>query len=163
MRRKMVALHYDASCRTRAKTYRPFGVRRGSYCGALGGWASCVVALCLIVLETGCHHSHPALPAPIAVSAPRNDSVADSSNPYALKCGPTFCDVRSTYCETIKTDVRSLPSNYACKPLPESCRPSIDKAARNCACFPPGTRGDLCSMVYKNGIPGFWRTTVGGH
>lgn len=163
MRCKMVALHGHANRRAPTRTYKSSRECAGSYRGLMAGWPSYLVALCLIVFEAGCRHSIPAPSAPTAFSAPQSRGILDSSSPYALKCGSMFCDVRSTYCETIKTDVPSLPSNYSCKSLPKACKKSIDKATPTCVCFPPGTRGDLCSMVDKDGIPGFWRTTVGGH
>ena len=119
------------------------------------------LALCL---AQGCHRRVVPLPsaAPSGLGATGSGAVLDASNPFALKCGTIFCDARSTYCETIKTDVAALPSNYSCKPLPDSCRATSGQQAPTCTCFPPGTRGDFCSVVDRNGTPGFWRTTVGG-
>jgi hypothetical protein len=74
-----------------------------------------------------------------------------------------FCDARTTYCETIKTDVPALPSNYTCKDLPEPCKSVSGKAAPTCACFPKGTRCDFCAAEDRQGTAGFWRTCVGGH
>jgi len=75
-------------------------------------------------------------------------------------CGDLTCDARTSYCETIKTDVVKLPSNYACRPLPSACTagPTVD-----CGCFPAHTRGDLCSATAVNGGRRFYRTCVGGH
>src|SRR6185437_9895267 len=54
-------------------------------------------------------------------------------------CGATYCDVRTSYCEIYLSDVREIPTDYFCRPLPASCLPA-DGAARTCDCFPPGTR-----------------------
>ena len=114
--------------------------------------------LCLLALAAGC--------APAVHTAPNvapASSKLDALNPHALRCGPAaFCDVRTSYCETIKTDVAALPSTYTCKPLPASCKASSGQPLPSCGCFPPGTRGDMCSTVDRGGTPGFWRTTVGG-
>jgi hypothetical protein len=81
----------------------------------------------------------------------------------SFTCGSIACDAGSAYCETIKTDVPALPSNYSCRPLPASCRVSSEGPAPTCACFPAGTRCDFCSVGDVNGHLVFRRTCVGGH
>src|SRR5579883_771045 len=96
-----------------------------------------VAGLLLLSLEGCGHHDRipPAAPAPAALGS---GAEMDASSPYALQCGTLYCDARSTYCETIKTDVPALPSNYSCKPLPDSCKATAGQASPTCACFPKG-------------------------
>jgi hypothetical protein len=82
---------------------------------------------------------------------------------YLFRCGGLTCDARNSYCETIKTDVVRLPSNYACRPLPIACTAEPGGQAVDCGCFPAHTRGDFCSAPAVNGVRRFYRTTVGGH
>jgi hypothetical protein len=90
-------------------------------------------------------------------------SAAVPSDPRPFSCGTLTCDARRSYCETINTDVKELPSNYACKPLPESCMPEPGGRLLDCRCFPSGTRGAFCSSPSRNGVQRFYRTTFGGH
>ncbi len=85
----------------------------------------------------------------------------EPARPFA--CGTLTCNARTSYCETINTDVPALPSNFACRPLPAACLPRADGAARDCGCFPPHTRGDYCSAPLQGGFQRFYRTSVGGH
>jgi|SRR6478609_3420984 len=77
-------------------------------------------------------------------------------------CGALRCDPRTTYCETIKTDVPELPSDYACRPLPRACQSSAEDPPRDCKCFPPGTRGHFCASPIEDGVQCFYRATIGG-
>jgi hypothetical protein len=81
--------------------------------------------------------------------------------PYSLRCGSGYCDARTSYCETIKTDVPELPSDYSCKPLPKACAQQAEH--KGCGCFPEGTRCDFCGILPAGKIEGYYRTCVGGH
>jgi hypothetical protein len=59
--------------------------------------------------------------------------------PGYAPCGRSYCDVRTSYCESFLSDVFELPTDYFCRPLPPSCL-SRDGGALTCACFPAGTR-----------------------
>jgi len=87
----------------------------------------------------------------------------EHAGPHSFKCGAGYCDARTSYCETIKTDVPELPSDYACQPLPKTCKQSKPSEKKDCGCFPEGTRGDFCGTVPAGSMEGFYRTTVGGH
>jgi hypothetical protein len=93
---------------------------------------------------------------------PRLQSVASSERQPGFPCGSLVCD-RTSYCETINTDVPALPSNYACRPLPSACLPQASSSTLDCQCFPPRTRGDFCSAPIVGGSQVFYRTTIGGH
>ena len=54
-------------------------------------------------------------------------------------CGRSYCDVKIAYCEVFLSDVREIPTDYFCRPLPPGCRPG-DGSARTCDCFPADTR-----------------------
>jgi hypothetical protein len=78
-------------------------------------------------------------------------------------CGPRFCDVRTTYCEIYLSDVFEIPTTYTCRPLPASCRPSVDGgAAPSCSCFPPSTPClSFCGPLPTAGLTGFHLTCQG--
>lgn len=95
--------------------------------------------------------------AALAIASARSAAAA------SFACGKSSCDHRTSYCETINTDVPALPSNYACRPLPSGCLPRAGSAAPGCECFPPRTRGDYCSAQTVDGKRVFYRTTIGGH
>ena len=82
--------------------------------------------------------------------------------PALFSCGAIMCDARSSYCETINTDVPALPSTYACKPLPSACQPPVAEVHDNCGCFPPGTRCQFCTTRAQGTVQAFYRTCVGG-
>jgi hypothetical protein len=94
---------------------------------------------------------------------PRPLPGASSEQQPGFPCGALICDPRTSYCETINTDVPALPSNFACRPLPSACLPQPSGITRDCQCFPPGTRGDFCSAPTVNRAQVFYRTTIGGH
>ncbi|WP_156970717.1 hypothetical protein [Andreprevotia chitinilytica] len=112
----------------------------------------------------------------LANSAPAASSPATGGEPkvaaekpgkymdvYSLRCGSGYCDTRTSYCETIKTDVPELPSDYACKPLPKSCLSQSASGVKDCGCFPAKTRCDFCGSAKTGDIAGFYRTCIGGH
>lgn len=71
--------------------------------------------------------------------------------PSWARCGAHYCDVRDRYCEIVLSDVLDPPTDYACKPLPATCRPA-DGGAPACACFPEGTRClSFCGPIDTNG------------
>lgn len=59
--------------------------------------------------------------------------------PSWAPCGASFCDVRTSYCGIVLSDVANPPTDYTCKPLPPSCMPA-DGGEPSCDCFPKGTR-----------------------
>ena len=75
----------------------------------------------------------------------------------AFACGALSCDAHASYCEMIKTDVPSLPSTYACQPLPAAC-----EGAGRCGCFPAGARCDYCAELDTGGARHVQRSCVGG-
>ncbi len=60
--------------------------------------------------------------------------------PDRITCGGHYCDPRTSYCEIFLSDVPDPPTDFACRPLPPTCLPAADGAARRCDCFPAGTR-----------------------
>lgn len=102
-------------------------------------------------------------------SSPGAKAPATSAGPYSLQCGKGYCDARTQYCETIKTDVPELPSDHGCMPLPPACRVTKRKGiaqdkALSCGCFPSGTRCDFCQTIEQgNGLQAFYRTCIGGY
>ena len=81
--------------------------------------------------------------------------------PDKAACGAHFCDAYSSYCEIVLSDVFELPSDYTCKPLPQACIPERGrgKAAKDCACFPAGTKClSFCGPIETGGIDGFHLT-----
>ena len=86
-----------------------------------------------------------------------------SRHPYLFRCGDLTCDARTSYCETIKTDVARLPSTYACRPLPAACAAVSAPRSADCGCFPAHTRCDFCGAPLHDGVRTFYRTCVGGH
>ena len=103
------------------------------------------------------------------------------ADPWTFACGTLSCDGRTTYCEVIKTDAPELPSDYACRPLPDTCRPdafakrTVDDSEKGsarraedasgrptCDCFPPETRCDYCVRLDQGEGFGFLRMCVGG-
>jgi len=81
---------------------------------------------------------------------------------FAFQCGENLCDVRTSYCEAIKSDVPRLPSTYSCKPLPETCRADAPGPDLKCSCFPRGTRCDFCDVLEVQGVYHLHRMCVGG-
>jgi hypothetical protein len=78
--------------------------------------------------------------------------------PSWMACGAHFCDARTSYCEIVLSDVFDLPTDYTCKPLPSACT-AADGAARDCTCFPKGTRcASFCGPVETGGVAGFHLT-----
>src|SRR5262245_54968838 len=68
--------------------------------------------------------------------------------------GGHYCDARTSYCEIVLSDVRELPTDYTCKPLPAGCAPT-GGAAPSCRCLPPATRClSFCSPVDTGGVAG---------
>ncbi len=136
----------------------------------LAAWA--VAMVCAITMGGlgACASSTPAQMRQTALAAPATvkaaDSAADQAASITVACGTVQCDGRSQYCETIKTDTPALPSDYACKPLPEACLPGSAAAegpvGKACDCFPPGARGNFCSAIDTQGGRIFHRMTVGG-
>jgi hypothetical protein len=77
------------------------------------------------------------------------------------KCGAHYCDARTSYCEIYLSDVFDLPTTYACRPLPQACRPQ-GAAARECDCFPEDTPCHaFCGHVVTGGLAGFHLTCQG--
>jgi hypothetical protein len=75
-----------------------------------------------------------------------------------IACGPRFCDARSHYCEIVLSDVAELPTDYTCRALPPSCIPE-GQVARDCKCFPAGTRcSSFCGHIESGGLAGFHLT-----
>ena len=75
-----------------------------------------------------------------------------------IACGAQFCDAHTSYCEIVLSDVVDPPTDYACRPLPAACVP-VDGIARDCACFPPGTRClSFCGLIQSGGLAGFHLT-----
>jgi hypothetical protein len=73
-------------------------------------------------------------------------------------CGARYCDVRTSYCEIVLSDVLDPPTDYACKPLPPSCK-GDGGAPPTCACFPRGTRCEsFCGPIETGGATGFHLT-----
>ncbi len=79
-----------------------------------------------------------------------------------LRCGNILCDARRDYCETLNTDVRSLPTTYACRARPASCLGQRDGRGLSCDCFPSGTRCDFCTVLHATGTEAIYRTCIGG-
>ncbi|HMI86031.1 MAG TPA: Kazal-type serine protease inhibitor domain-containing protein [Polyangiaceae bacterium] len=76
-------------------------------------------------------------------------------------CGARYCDVRTSYCEIYLSDVFELPTTYACKPLPQGCRPE-GGTPRQCDCFPAGTAClSFCGFIQTGGLAGFHLTCQG--
>jgi hypothetical protein len=94
-------------------------------------------------------------------SVPSGDSLTPDEPPR-FRCGNLSCDARREYCETLNTDVRSLPSTYACRSRPVSCLPRADGLGPSCDCFPPGTRCDFCTVLHAAGTDAIYRTCIGG-
>ncbi len=94
-------------------------------------------------------------------SVPSGDS-RTADEPPRFRCGNLSCDARREYCETLNTDVPSLPTTHACRPRPASCLPQGKGADVNCDCFPSGTRCDFCTVVRASGAEAFYRTCIGG-
>lgn len=70
-------------------------------------------------------------------------------------CGARFCDARTSYCEIVLSDVFELPTDFTCKPLPDSCL----VASRTCDCFPKGTRcASFCGVMETGGAATFHLT-----
>jgi hypothetical protein len=108
---------------------------------------------------------------------------AQTAGPFSFQCGGGYCDARTQYCETIKTDVPELPSDHGCMPLPKACKvwqkgakstksskaetgaqSKKSESAASCGCFAQGTRCDFCSVVEEpGGAPAFHRTCIGGY
>ena len=117
-----------------------------------------VLALCFFLLgwqQLAKRFDTPQVAPPIASARPASSST--------FPCGKLSCDSQTTYCETINTDVPELPSNFACRPLPNACLSRAGTPVPDCQCFPPRTRGDYCSAQTVDGRRTFYRTTVGGH
>src|SRR5206468_11719197 len=75
-----------------------------------------------------------------------------------IGCGARFCDARTSYCEIVLSDVFELPTDYACKPLPQACVPD-GRVARSCDRFPKGTRcSSFCGDIESGGLTGFHLT-----
>lgn len=86
------------------------------------------------------------------------------AEPCWVACGPHHCDARTSYCEIFLSDVANPPTDYFCRPLPSSCLPGADGAARGCECFPAGTRcGAFCGPLPTAGgaLSGFHLTCQG--
>jgi hypothetical protein len=83
-------------------------------------------------------------------------------NAKTFKCGDKICDADKSYCEMIKTDVRTIPNVYTCKPLPASCLANKKNELPSCGCFPQGTRCIFCSTLERNGTQYLQRTCIGG-
>jgi hypothetical protein len=95
----------------------------------------------------------PARHLPLPISPP-------AVGPDAFPCGPTACDARTHYCELINTDVKELPSDWTCVPLPSACTPG---AHGECGCFPETTKcRSFCRRVDTAGARGFLLTCIGG-
>jgi hypothetical protein len=73
--------------------------------------------------------------------------------PRFMRCGAHYCDTQKSYCEIVLSDVFELPTDYTCKPLPTACVP-VDGVARECGCFPKGTRClSYCGHLPSGGGP----------
>jgi hypothetical protein len=83
--------------------------------------------------------------------------------PGWVPCGKRFCDARTEYCEIFLSDVPEPPTDYFCRPLPASCLPAEDGAARTCDCFPPGTRClSFCGPLTAGAGPASFHLTCQG-
>jgi len=117
-------------------------------------------ALAAVVLLCACSS------APVRPPGAGADAVGGSAaggGAWTLPCGALACDGRTSYCEVIKTDAPELPSDYACRPLPEACRARASGPAPTCGCFPEGTRCDYCLRLDGAEGRGFRRMCVGGY
>jgi hypothetical protein len=78
-----------------------------------------------------------------------------------IPCGATYCDARRSYCEIYLSDVRALPSEHRCRPLPADCLPRAGSTP-SCACFPPDTPClSFCGPLPGGGVQGFHLTCQG--
>jgi hypothetical protein len=82
--------------------------------------------------------------------------------PDWIPCGKRFCDVRKDYCAIYLSDVFELPTDYFCRPLPDSCLPGDGSVPRSCDCFPPEIAcRSFCGVVTTDGLRGFHLTCQG--
>jgi len=85
---------------------------------------------------------------------------AGSAPPGYIPCGPTYCDVSSSYCRFAASDVAGQPSAWDCVGLPAGCSSSTSTCE---SCFPPGTPcAAQCSVVLGGGVGGFELDCPGG-
>ncbi len=71
--------------------------------------------------------------------------------PSFAPCGAHYCDVATSYCEIVLSDVPDPPTDYACRPLPPRCTADPSRAP-SCDCFPAGTRClSFCGPMDTNG------------
>jgi hypothetical protein len=98
--------------------------------------------------------------APGSYATPGGSPPAAVPTEFGFRCGGGYCDTRTQYCETIKTDAPELPSDYSCQPLPRTCRTKLAKPSNplSCDCFPQKTRCDFCTVISG----AVYRTCVGG-
>jgi hypothetical protein len=98
--------------------------------------------------------------APGSYATPGGSPPTSAPAEFGFRCGGGYCDARTQYCETIKTDAPELPSDYSCQPLPKTCRPTPAKPSSplSCDCFPGKTRCDFCTVISG----AVYRTCVGG-
>ena len=92
--------------------------------------------------------------------SPAAGTPADES--HLFRCGNLSCDARRSYCETINTDVKALPSTNACRPLSVACLAQAGGRHPDCHCFDKGTRCDFCGAPSSVGPQEFYRTCFGG-
>ncbi len=74
--------------------------------------------------------------------------------PDTYRCGDLFCDLGTTYCRKVTSDVGGYADSFSCQPLPPACA-----ATASCLCL----QTEPCSAACAKGTDGgFTLTCMGG-
>ncbi len=68
--------------------------------------------------------------------------------PDRFACGFRACELRSTYCQRVTSDIGGEPDGFACMPLPASCA----AAGPDCACLANEPCGSACTGTAAEGL-----------
>ena len=64
-----------------------------------------------------------------------------------FQCGAHFCDLASSYCERMVSDVAGIPDTFACRAIPAACNVNPD-----CACLANEPCTDQCEGDAATGL-----------
>jgi hypothetical protein len=85
----------------------------------------------------------------LAQAAGVDVSVNNSCTPLpgTFKCGFTFCEAASSYCQAVVGGAFGNPGSYTCLPLPNVCAPTA-----SCGCLSGQTCGSNCAGSAAAGL-----------